>query len=105
MERLPVELTQQILTHLDLASLKNAVLSSRTFLDAFQGADVMITSEILIREVNPGVLIEAVLVDKSWQPGEPRRLSQWSVLDALPQERCHKVVSYLVEGVVNGTLY
>ncbi|KAI1408104.1 hypothetical protein F5Y13DRAFT_114782 [Hypoxylon sp. FL1857] len=111
MDQLPLELLQRILTHLDLQSLRNAALSCRTLLNAFKSAEVLITSEILLRQINYDVLPEAILVHKSWSLGKPsvskgiafaenlkRREpapTKWNLADALPLARFHEKVSYL----------
>ncbi|KAI0007425.1 hypothetical protein F4779DRAFT_592003 [Xylariaceae sp. FL0662B] len=112
MERLPLELVQQVFTHLDLASLRNVALSCRDFFNAFKSAEVLITSDILLRQIDLDVLPEAILVNESRHLGEPSvdkgtrfandylksRTSaplRWKLVDALPLERFHKFVHYL----------
>lgn len=114
MEHLPLELIQRTFSYLDLASLRNAALSCRTFLDAFKNAEVLITSEILLRQIDPSVLPEAILVEKSGHLGEPSvetgtnfantylksrtpAPSQWKLVDALPLERFHRFVDYFAK--------
>ncbi|KAK7959029.1 uncharacterized protein PG986_003883 [Apiospora aurea] len=109
METLPLELVQRIFAYLNLASVRDAALSCRTFFDAFKSAEVLITSEILLRQIDPSVLPEAILVQKSWQLGKPSagqatkfaqdhlssRLpapTQWRLVDALVLERFHRYV-------------
>ncbi|KAI1820142.1 hypothetical protein F4861DRAFT_524125 [Xylaria intraflava] len=111
MDRLPLELLQQVLAHLDLESLRNAALSCRMFFDAFKCAETTITGEVLLRQIDYTVLPEAILVSKSWDLGEPsvnkaiefakilnfRELAptKWNLVDALPLARFHEKVNYL----------
>jgi hypothetical protein len=111
MENLPVELVQQILTHLDLESLKDAALSCRVLLSAFKGAEDLITGEILLSQIDQDVLPEAILVNASWhlrglQCSKPSQFarknlqsrkpapSKWTLAQALPLARFHKYVSH-----------
>ncbi|KAI1821967.1 hypothetical protein F4861DRAFT_516555 [Xylaria intraflava] len=66
MDRLPLELLQRLLTHLDIKTLRNAALSCRIFFNAFKSAEAIITGQALLRQINYEVLPEAILVDKSW---------------------------------------
>ncbi|KAI1258536.1 hypothetical protein F5Y18DRAFT_345125 [Xylariaceae sp. FL1019] len=112
MENLPVELGQRILAYLDLDTLRNAALSCRRFLEAFTGAQDLIVGEILLREIHPDVLPEALLVNISWNHGAPsvekaiqfareniRRRepvsSKWHFIDAFPLVKFHEKVRYL----------
>ncbi|KAI0424126.1 hypothetical protein F5Y09DRAFT_336019 [Xylaria sp. FL1042] len=111
MDKLPLELLQSILTHLDLEALRNAALSCRTFFNAFKSSEELITSEIFLRQVNYDVLPEALLVHKSWSLGKPsipkgiafaenlkRRKAaptRWNLADALPLAQFHQKVNYL----------
>ncbi|KAK8045754.1 hypothetical protein PG996_013818 [Apiospora saccharicola] len=111
MEELPLELVQRVFAHLDLASIRNAALSCRTFLDAFKSAEVVITSEILLRQIDLSVLPEAILVQKSSKLGKHSTdqaiqfaqdhlrsrapaPTQWRLVDALPLERFHRYVDW-----------
>ncbi|KAK7952933.1 hypothetical protein PG988_013627 [Apiospora saccharicola] len=111
MDHLPIELIQRIFTLLDLATLRNTALSGRIFLNAFTNADVLITSEIVLREIGLDVLPEAVLVHESWNLGAPSIAkaiafaeahltvrapspSRWRLADALPLGRFHRFVDY-----------
>ncbi|KAI1377752.1 hypothetical protein F4677DRAFT_415410 [Hypoxylon crocopeplum] len=121
MENWPLELIQRMLAHLDLASLRNAALSCRTFLVAFNSAEVLITSEILLRQIDLDVLPEAILVHKSSLLGKPSvdkgikfantylksrtpAPSQWRLVDALPLERFHHFVNYFANTLANEAL-
>ncbi|KAI1421802.1 hypothetical protein F5Y12DRAFT_765979 [Xylaria sp. FL1777] len=111
MDQLPLELIQRLLSYLDLTSLRNAALSCRFLFNAFKAAETLITSKILFQQIDPSVLPEAILVNKSWCLGTPsvskglefseslkhRRPAptKWGLVDALPLVRFHTKVSYL----------
>ncbi|KAI3332203.1 hypothetical protein HD806DRAFT_479773 [Xylariaceae sp. AK1471] len=112
MEHLPSELIQRIFIYLDLKSLGNAALSCRVLLNAFKGAETLITSEMLLSQIDLDVLPEAILVNESWHLGDcsidtaiefaknnlqsrkPAPL-QWTLAEALPLERFHRYVNCL----------
>ncbi|KAJ8125610.1 hypothetical protein O1611_g8029 [Lasiodiplodia mahajangana] len=111
MDRIPVELLQKILAYLDLKSLGNAVLICRGFWDTFKSAEEVITTEILLRQIDYDVLPEAILVNMTWNLGIPsiskgiefaknlrhRQLptTKWRLATALPIANFHKKVRYL----------
>lgn len=114
MEELPLELVQRVFAHLDLASIRNAALSCHTFLNAFKSAETVITSEVLLRQIDLSVLPEAILVEKSWKLGKPSAAqaiqfaqdhlstrapapTQWRLADALSLERFHRYVDYFAD--------
>ncbi|TGJ83180.1 hypothetical protein E0Z10_g5582 [Xylaria hypoxylon] len=120
MDQLPLELLQRILTNLDLTALRNAALSCRTFFAAFKSTEVLITSEIFLRQINYDVLPEAILVNKSWSLGPPSvnkgiafaenlkhrepAPAKWSLADALPLAQFHEKVSYLASQAAHEAL-
>lgn len=121
MDRLPLELLQRVLTHLDLKTLRNAALSCRTFFYAFKGAEEIITGQVLFRQINYDVLPEAILVNKTrhlaessvserieftkvhLRRGEPPP-SKWNLADALPLARFHEKVNYLATQAADDAL-
>ncbi|KAI1425412.1 hypothetical protein F5Y12DRAFT_747410 [Xylaria sp. FL1777] len=112
MDRLPLEMLQQILACLyDLKSLRNAALSSRILFNAFKSAEVLITSSIFLRQIHYSVLPEAIIVNQSWSIRRPslaeavefaKKLkhrepvrTKWNIADAWPLVQFHEKVSYL----------
>ncbi|RYC65996.1 hypothetical protein CHU98_g262 [Xylaria longipes] len=113
-ELLPIELLQEVLTHLDLKTLRNAALSCRRFFNSFKCAETLITGEVLLRQIDYDVLPEAILVSKSWNLGKPSvsreeicefisnnlelrepAPTKWDLADALSLMQFHEKVSYL----------
>ncbi|KAI1082677.1 hypothetical protein F5B20DRAFT_577757 [Whalleya microplaca] len=112
MERLPPEITQRILSLVDLDSLTAAKLSCRSIHDAFTGAEKVITTEILRRQIDSSILPEAIAVNKSFglNPDDVNAVATFtsehlvarqtppvlcSLDEALPMRRFHKYVESL----------
>ncbi|KAI0469378.1 hypothetical protein F4859DRAFT_487977 [Xylaria cf. heliscus] len=120
MDQFPLELLRLIFTYLDLKTLRNAALSCRTFFNAFTGDEVLITSEILLRQIDYDVLPEAILVSKSWSLGTPSvdkgvafaenllhrepAPMKWNLADALPLAEFHEKISYLASQAAHEAL-
>ncbi|KAI0100082.1 hypothetical protein GGR51DRAFT_378710 [Nemania sp. FL0031] len=120
MDQIPVELIQKIFIYLDLKSLPNAALACRVFLNAFIGAEEVITTKVLLRQIDYDVLPEAILVYKSWSLGTPsfpkgiefaKNLqhrqpapTQWRLANALPLAYFHGMVSYFASQAASEAL-
>ncbi|KAF2966735.1 hypothetical protein GQX73_g6846 [Xylaria multiplex] len=111
MDHLPVELHQRIFLHLDLNAVRNAALSCRILFNAVKGAETLIATKLLLRQIDKDVLPEAILALRSRRLGAPSlsKMSEfaealktrqpapkkWCLTDALPLAQFHEKVSYL----------
>ncbi|KAI0379570.1 hypothetical protein F5Y04DRAFT_290175 [Hypomontagnella monticulosa] len=111
--RLPAEVTQEILSRVDdLNTLKSAALSCRAIYKVFTGAEDIITTRILLRQIHPTVLPDAIVVrvsrtlsgskaedldtfSNSFLGVKKPPPSSWKLVDALPLSQFHGVVEPL----------
>ncbi|KAI1116635.1 hypothetical protein F5Y14DRAFT_51029 [Nemania sp. NC0429] len=121
MDRLPLELLQRVLMHLDLQDLPNVALSCPCLFNAFKGAEEIITGQVLFGQINYDVLPEAILVNKTRNlpkssVGEQLEFvkvhldhrepppTQWNLADALPLAQFHEKVNYLATRAADDAL-
>ena len=112
LEQLPLELIQLILTELpDVSNLKSAALTGPCLYYAFMGAEVLITKEVLLRQIHTDLLHDALAeissrrdtwtaeeaevflaqyFSRSQQPFHPSL--QWKLSQALPLCRLYSLI-------------
>ncbi|KAI0839587.1 hypothetical protein F5Y06DRAFT_25188 [Hypoxylon sp. FL0890] len=121
MNKLPLEIIQRILSSVDdVNSLRAATLSCRALYAAFAGAEELITTKVVVRQIHWDVLPEALAVEASWNiPNEDdalekfaryhlstrsRPFASWRLADALPIIRLHKIVEFLARRLARNAL-
>ncbi|KAH8648442.1 hypothetical protein BX600DRAFT_115206 [Xylariales sp. PMI_506] len=122
MIHLPVELVQWIFFYFeDLETLRNAVLCCRLFYRVFVGAEQLITTRILLRQIHPSVIPHAVAVFKSsfisgldttavfafcdeFLTVKEEPPASWKLADALRMSRFHHCVDYFATRLSSAAL-
>lgn len=124
LDRLPVELVQEILAALpDVESLVSAVLTGPCLYLSFLGAECYITKEVLLRQIDPDLLHDAVAELSSrrtpWTEQETgdflaqyfardkrpfHSLLKWKLSQALPLIRLHHVIDFFLNDLTSPIL-
>ncbi|OTA93149.1 hypothetical protein M434DRAFT_307303 [Hypoxylon sp. CO27-5] len=122
MNKLPPEITQRVLLFTDdVDSLRAAALSCTALYAAFMGAEKMIATRVLLRQIPWDVLPEALAVEASRhiRPGRERevdkfgrdylltrsrKFSRFGLTDALRLGRLYNIVEFLARRVAHDAL-